>query len=60
LRAAVARVIDDPGYRAAAGRMAGRLAAERDDNLVVDELEHAAVGARGGGESFCSQDFRGL
>jgi MGT family glycosyltransferase len=60
LRAAVARVIDDPGYRAAAGRMAGRLAAERDDNLVVDELEHAAVGARGGGESFRSQDFRGL
>jgi hypothetical protein len=24
------------------------------------ELEHAAVGARGGGESFRSQDFRGL
>ncbi len=43
-----ARVIDDPGYRAAAGRMADRLAAERDDSLVVDELEHMAVGARGG------------
>jgi len=48
LRAAVAQVIDDPGYRAAAGRMADRLAAERDDSLVVDELEHMAVGARGG------------
>jgi len=48
LRAAVAQVIDDPGYRAAAGRIAGRLAAERDDSLVVDELEHMAVGARGG------------
>jgi UDP:flavonoid glycosyltransferase YjiC (YdhE family) len=48
LRAAVAQVIDDPGYRAAAGRIADRLAAERDDSLVVDELEHMAVGARGG------------
>jgi MGT family glycosyltransferase len=47
LRAAVARVIEDPRYRAAAGRMASRLAAERDDNLVVDELEHMVVGARG-------------
>jgi UDP:flavonoid glycosyltransferase YjiC (YdhE family) len=48
LRAAIAQVIEDPRYRAAAGRMASRLAAERDDNLVVDELEHMAVGARGG------------
>jgi MGT family glycosyltransferase len=46
LRAATARVIDDPRYRAAAGRMAGRLAAERDGNLAVDELEHVAAGAR--------------
>jgi hypothetical protein len=47
LRAAVAQVIEDPRYRAAAGRMASRLAAERDENLVVDELEHMVVGARG-------------
>ena len=47
LRAAVARVIEDPRYRAAAGRMASRLAAKRDENLVVDELEHMVVGARG-------------
>ena len=44
LRTATARVIEDPRYRAAAGRMAGRLAAERDDNLVVDELERIAAG----------------
>ena len=44
LRAATARVIEDPRYRAAAGRMASRLAAERDDNLVVDELEQMAAG----------------
>ena len=46
LSAAIAHVIDDPRYHAAAGQMASRLAAERDDNLVVDELEHAAAGAR--------------
>ena len=46
LRAATSRVIEDPRYRAAAGWMAGRLAAERDDNLVVDELEHIAAGPR--------------
>ena len=45
LRAATARIIEDPRYRAAAVRMAGRLAAERDDGLVVDELEQAAAGA---------------
>jgi UDP:flavonoid glycosyltransferase YjiC (YdhE family) len=39
------RVIEDPRYRAAAGRMAARLAAERDGNLVVDELERVAAGA---------------
>ena len=44
LRAAISRVIEDPRYRAAAVRMAGRLAAERDDDLVVDELEHVAAG----------------
>ena len=44
LRAATARVMEDPRYRAAAARMAARLAAERDDNLVVDELEHIAAG----------------
>ncbi len=44
LRAATARVIGDPRYRAAAVRMAARLAAERDDNLVVDELERIAAG----------------
>jgi len=46
LRAAVSRVIDDPRYRAAARHMAARLAAERDDNLVVDELEQVAAGGR--------------
>ena len=44
LRAATARLIEDPRYRAAAVRMASRLAAERDNNLVVDELEHIAAG----------------
>jgi MGT family glycosyltransferase len=44
LRAAVDRVITDPRYRAAARRMASRLAAERDDNRVVDELEQVAAG----------------
>ena len=44
LRAAVARVIGDPRYRAAAGAMAARLDAERDDNRVVDELVQVAVG----------------
>jgi MGT family glycosyltransferase len=46
LRAAISRVIDDPRYRAAARHMAARLAAERDDNLVVDELEQVAAGGR--------------
>jgi MGT family glycosyltransferase len=44
LRAAVARVIEDPRYRAAAGAMAARLDAERDDSRVVDELEQVAAG----------------
>jgi MGT family glycosyltransferase len=43
LRAAVARVIDDPRYRAAARQMAARLASERDDNRSVDQLEQVAA-----------------
>jgi MGT family glycosyltransferase len=39
LRTAISRVTEDPRYRAAARRMAARLASERDDNLVVNELE---------------------
>jgi UDP:flavonoid glycosyltransferase YjiC (YdhE family) len=46
LRTAIGRAIEDPRYRAAARHMAARLAAERDDNLVVDELEQVAA-ARG-------------
>jgi MGT family glycosyltransferase len=44
LRAALSRVMEDPRYRTAARAMAARLAAERDDDLVVDELEQVAVG----------------
>jgi MGT family glycosyltransferase len=47
LRTATTQVIEDPRYRAAARRMATRLAAERDDSLAVDELEHTAAGGRG-------------
>jgi MGT family glycosyltransferase len=43
LQAAVSRVIEDPRYRAAARRMAARLASERDDNRAVDELEQVAA-----------------
>jgi len=43
LRGAIGRVIGDPRYRAAAGAMAARLTAERDDNRVVDELEQVAA-----------------
>jgi MGT family glycosyltransferase len=50
LHAAIARVLDDPRYRAAARRMAAILAAERDDGLVVDELERAAVCGRPAGK----------
>ena len=42
LRAAVARVLEDDRYLAGARRMAALLAAERDDGLVVDELERVA------------------
>ena len=45
LRQAIAQVLDDQRYRAAARRMAAILAAERDDGLAVDEIEHAAAGA---------------
>jgi MGT family glycosyltransferase len=45
LRAAVARVIEHPRYRAGAARMASRLAAERDANIAVDELERVAAAA---------------
>jgi MGT family glycosyltransferase len=43
LRTAVSRVIEDPRYRAAARRMAARLASERDDHRAVDELEQVAA-----------------
>jgi MGT family glycosyltransferase len=43
LRASVSQVTGDPRYRAAARQMAARLASERDDNLVADELEQVAA-----------------
>jgi MGT family glycosyltransferase len=43
LRAAISRVTEDPRYRAAARHMAARLAAERDDNRAVDQLEQVAA-----------------
>jgi UDP:flavonoid glycosyltransferase YjiC (YdhE family) len=43
LRNALGRVLDEPRFRAAARRMAATLAAERDEGLVVDELERAAI-----------------
>jgi UDP:flavonoid glycosyltransferase YjiC (YdhE family) len=43
LRDAVARVIEDPRYRDGAARMASRLAAERDANLAIQELECVAT-----------------
>lgn len=46
LRRVIARVLDDHRYQVAARRMAEVLAAERDDELVVDELERAAAGQR--------------
>ena len=49
LSAAIARAIKDPRYRAAAERMACQLAADRDDNLVVDELERVAAAAQATG-----------
>jgi MGT family glycosyltransferase len=46
LQAAIAQVLDDHRYRAAARRMAAVLAAERDDGLVIDELERTATHRR--------------
>ena len=43
LRAAIGRVTEDPRYHAAARHMAARLAAERDDNRAVDQLEQVAA-----------------
>ena len=43
LRDAIARTLDEPRYRAAAESMAATLAAERNEALVVDELERAAL-----------------
>ena len=43
LGAAIGRVTAEPRYRAAARHMAAQLAAERDDNRVVDELEQVAA-----------------
>lgn len=43
LRDAIARVLDEPGYHSAARRMAATLAAERDEGLVVDELERGSL-----------------
>ena len=43
LRQALGRVLDEPRYRSAARRMAATLAAERNDGLVVDELERTAL-----------------
>ena len=42
LQKAIGQVLDDHRYRAAARRMAAILTAERDDRLVIDELERAA------------------
>ena len=43
---AIGQVLDDHRYQAAARRMASLLAAERDDGLVVDELERVAARGR--------------
>ena len=42
IRDAIARVLDEPRYQVAARQMAATLAAERDEGLVVDELERVA------------------
>ena len=46
LQRAIGRVLDDHRYRDAARHMAEILAAERDDELVVNELERAAAEPR--------------
>jgi UDP:flavonoid glycosyltransferase YjiC (YdhE family) len=46
LERAIGQVLDDHRYQAAARRMASLPAAERDDALVVDELERVAARGR--------------
>ena len=46
LQEAIGRVLDDHRYQAAARHMAAILAAERDDGLVIDELERVASDVR--------------
>jgi UDP:flavonoid glycosyltransferase YjiC (YdhE family) len=46
LQLAIGRVLDDHRYQDAARHMAEILAAERDDELVVNELERAAAEPR--------------
>ena len=43
LRNALGRVLEEPRFLTAARRMAAILAAERDEGLVVDELEQTAL-----------------
>ena len=52
LQRAIGQVLNDHRYRAAARRMAAILAAERDDGLVIDELERAAETGSAGREAF--------
>jgi len=52
LQRAIGQVLEDHQYRAAARRMAGILAAERDDGLVIDELECVAGTGPAGREAF--------
>jgi UDP:flavonoid glycosyltransferase YjiC (YdhE family) len=49
LQDALGRVLHESRYRAAARRMAATLAAERDDGLVIDELERVAAHTSLGG-----------
>jgi UDP:flavonoid glycosyltransferase YjiC (YdhE family) len=49
LQRAIGRVLDDHRYRDAARHMAEILAAERDDELVIDELERAPAEPRASG-----------
>ena len=51
LQRAIIQVLDDHHYQDAARRMAQILAAERDNDLVVDELERAAAGSRVSGSA---------
>jgi UDP:flavonoid glycosyltransferase YjiC (YdhE family) len=51
LQRAIAQVLDDHRYQAAARRMAAILAAERDDGLVIDELERVAAEPRVSGDA---------